>query len=591
MNPSLPLSLALAVSLLLSAAPASADATDCRSRIARVAGSLAAKRAKLISRCEDSSRCDRAQLAAKLANLDEVSRRKLASRCANLSNTDLGLGATCPDPSGRCTQALDSDQAIMDCVLCMVRETMDPMLRRLRGEHSDLAETCGGCSATSCEDEFFCETRRGHCKDDTSVGVCLEVPSACPEILDPVCGCDGETYQNNCMRQQASVGLFHEGPCVTFCEGTSGATCPEGTTCAALPGHCDDTFDEGICVPIPTDCMGDDHPLCGCDGVTYVNECALLEAGVRLAHFGRCEGPGCTNATDCATDQMCERPPEVCDRPDGGGECVLRPGACTDEWEPVCGCDGVTYGNNCERRAAGVPLLHRGECRNLCAGLIGAPCEAGEFCELPPGECEVADLQGHCETLPEMCLQLFDPVCGCNGQTYSNNCERQMAGVQLGHHGPCFRGCTPGDPATCGAEEICLTPPGHCDAAEDGRCVPRPPDCSVDPLLVEIGPVCGCDGVTYDSLCELLLAGVALADDGPCGATTEGCTSNAQCDEGLICVHPAGSCSFEQQPGHCDEIPLECPAVTVCGCDGVTYDSPCQALRGTGGIVDEGPCA
>ncbi len=71
----------------------------------------------------------------------------------------------------------------------------------------------------------------------------------------------------------------------------------------------------------------------------------------------------------------------------------------------------------------------------------------------------------------------------------------------------------------------------------------------------------------------------------------EGCTSNAECDEGLICVHPSGSCSFAEQPGHCDEIPVECPAFPVCGCDGVTYDSPCDAVRETGGIVDEGPCA
>src|SRR5690606_3486135 len=73
-----------------------------------------------------------------------------------------------------------------------------------------------------------------------------------------------------------------------------------------------------------------------------------------------------------------------------------------------------------------------------CGGLTGAACDDGEFCNYPlDAMCGAADATGVCEPLPEACDLVYDPVCGCDDNTYGNACEANMAGVSIAAQGAC----------------------------------------------------------------------------------------------------------------------------------------------------------
>jgi Kazal-type serine protease inhibitor domain len=147
----------------------------------------------------------------------------------------------------------------------------------------------------------------------------------------------------------------------------------------------------------------------------------------------------------CAEGSFCELPAATCAVPGLSGSCVVRPEGCAGEYDPVCGCDGLTYGNDCERQRAGVSKDHDGACRPAgasCGGFVGYACDAGLFCDFLAGTCGIADAPGVCVDPPDPSIcQIFDPpgpqVCGCDGTTYYNDCARQAAEVSKLHDGAC----------------------------------------------------------------------------------------------------------------------------------------------------------
>jgi hypothetical protein len=66
---------------------------------------------------------------------------------------------------------------------------------------------------------------------------------------------------------------------------------------------------------------------------------------------------------------------------------------------------------------------------------VNSDCASGTYCAKPTGSCNVA---GVCTRRPERCLiGFYDPVCGCDGQTYTNAGCAALAGVNVSQAGVC----------------------------------------------------------------------------------------------------------------------------------------------------------
>lgn len=78
---------------------------------------------------------------------------------------------------------------------------------------ADCPKVCGGILGATCDDGEFCQFPIGSCEIQDRQGVCEVIPPACPDVFDPVCGCDGLTYGNSCEAQAVGVSLAHVGAC------------------------------------------------------------------------------------------------------------------------------------------------------------------------------------------------------------------------------------------------------------------------------------------------------------------------------------------------------------------------------------------
>lgn len=205
---------------------------------------------------------------------------------------------------------------------------------------------------------------------------------------------------------------------------------------------------------------------------------------------------------------------------------------------------------------------HDPDCGDVCGGWFGVTCAADEFCDYTlEATCGWADATGTCQTKPEYCTFEHTPVCGCDGNTYSNTCHANAAGTAVVHAGTCETvleecgdvtcaegeiccpGCPGAAPLGCfdgnfGCPPIACPDPGEkacggllglgCDAGEfceyaldafcgaadqTGVCRPIPEVCTA-----HVDPVCGCDDSTYSNACVANAAGISVASPGPCAS-------------------------------------------------------------------------
>lgn len=173
----------------------------------------------------------------------------------------------------------------------------------------------------------------------------------------------------------------------------------------------------------PADCAGLVHPECvgkwKCENKKCVWDCTMD----CIAEGGKFEVVPGEPAPQCCDDLVSIQQ----SYPKSDGTCVYPKClcyVCTNCGDNKCG-KGENFCNcpdDCPKTS------------KKCGPFPGGTCASGEVCNIL--SCALG-ASGICVKKPDACVMIYDPVCGCDGKTYSNDCVRLMKGVALKHKGEC----------------------------------------------------------------------------------------------------------------------------------------------------------